>query len=286
MDIKSIGIINKKNACINKEILIRIFNVLCEKNIDVYMESLYEEDINIPCNFVCDEELYKNSDVILSLGGDGTLIHAASNAAIYNKPVIGMNLGNLGFLSEMERDDLSGLYRLLNGEYIIDERMMLTCEAVDINDEKKIFHCLNDIIISRGSYPRMINFDLSVSGQIVENYTADGMIISTPTGSTAYSLSAGGPIAEPVLDIIIATPICPHSFKNKSIIFGSDKEIIISVNEKYNNRAFISVDGNTSIEIQGEICIRKSEFTTKLLRINNKSFYSILKDKLADRGGN
>ena len=284
MDIKSIGIVLKNEEELNIDTLSKVYDILVKNGINVYIEEKYNKYINLDINFVDEKDLYTCSDVILTLGGDGTLIGAARNAAIYKKPIIGINLGHLGFLSEMEKDDLSGLYNLLSGNFTVDERMMINCKFTGIDDKEYEFDCLNDVIISRGSYPRMIDFDLMVGEEVVENYTADGMIIATPTGSTAYSLSAGGPIIEPNVDIMVTTPICPHSFKNKSIIFGSDRKLEIRINEKYNKRVFVSPDGQNSIEIKGNVYLRKSDYVTKLLRINNKGFYSILKDKLSERG--
>ena len=130
----------------------------------------------------------------------------------------------------------------------------------------------------------MIDINLKISGETVKSYTADGLIISTPTGSTAYSLAAGGPVVEPNVKVMIVTPICPHSLENRAILFSDERELEISVNEKYNKKVFVSPDGQDSVEVKGSITVKKSPYTTKLLRINNKSFYSILNDKLSERG--
>ena len=285
MEIKNIGIILKNEEEVNIEIFDKVCNILSENNIKIYVHEKYKAYIGQSIvNFVCEKDLYIMSDVILSLGGDGTLITAARNCAKYDKPIVGINLGHLGFLTEMEMDELSTLNKLLSGDYKVDERMMLNCIVTDIFGKEHNFNCMNDIIISRGSYPRMIDINLIVGDETVENYTADGLIIATSTGSTAYSLAAGGPIVEPNIDVIIATPICPHSLKNKSILFDSSRELEITVNEKYNKKVFVSPDGQESIEIKGSIYIKKSKYKTKLLRINNKSFYSILNNKLSERG--
>ncbi len=284
MDIKSIGLVLKNVEEINLNVVERVWEILHSQNITVYAEEKYIEYINLPLIFTGKDELYKKSDVILSLGGDGTLIAAARNCAKYNKPIMGINLGHLGFLSEMEKDELQGLNKLLSGDYTVDERMMITCEFTDVDDCFYTFHCLNDIIISRGSYPRMIDINLKISNETVENYTADGLIIATPTGSTAYSLAAGGPIVEPNVKVMIVTPICPHSLGNRAILFSDERELEISVNEKYNKKVFVSPDGQDSIEVKGSITVKKSPYTTRLLRINNKSFYSILNDKISERG--
>ncbi len=284
MKINNIGIVLKNEDELNIEIISKVYEILDRNGITVYLDEKYEKYVPLKVNFVREEDVYILCDVILSLGGDGTLIGAARNAAVYGKPIMGINLGHLGFLSELEKDDLSGLNKLISGNYTVDERMMLNCKVTDIDGKVHEFDCLNDIIISRGSYPRMIDFELKVGNETVEKYMADGMIVSTSTGSTAYSLSAGGPVVEPNVELIITTPICPHSFKNKSIIFGSDRELEIVINKKYNKKAFVSADGQTSVEIDGNVYIKKSGYVTRLLRISNKGFYSILKDKLTERG--
>ena len=284
MEIKKIGLVTKDIREIDINVVRKIYEILFEHGIEVYAFDKYQNVIDLPVNFTDEDTLYKNVDVVLSLGGDGTLIGTTRNCSVYDKPVMGINLGHLGFLSEMEKDELSGLNKLLSGDYTIDERMMLNCVVTDVEDNKHNFNCLNDVIISRGSYPRMIEINLKIGSETVENYTADGLIISTSTGSTAYSLAAGGPVVEPGVDVIIATPICPHSLKNRSILFGAQRELEITVNEKYNKKVFISPDGQESVEVKGSIFIKKSDFKTKLIRINNKSFYSILNDKLSERG--
>ncbi|MBE7020922.1 MAG: NAD(+)/NADH kinase [Ruminococcaceae bacterium] len=284
MDIKSIGLVLKNVEEININIVEKVWEILSANNISVYAEEKYAQYIKLPFIFAKKEELFQKTDVILSLGGDGTLIAAARNCAKYDKPIMGINLGHLGFLSEMEKDELHGLNKLLSGDYTVDERMMITCEFTDTEDKFHTYHCLNDIIISRGSYPRMIDINLEINGETVENYTADGLIISTPTGSTAYSLAAGGPVVEPGVKGMIVTPICPHSLENRAILFSDERVLEISVNEKYNKKVFVSPDGHDSVEVKGVITVKKSPYTTKLLRINNKSFYSILNDKLSERG--
>ena len=284
MNIKSIGLVLKNIEELNINVVERVWEILSAHNISVFAEEKYGDYINLPLCFTDKKTLYEESDVIISLGGDGTLIAAARNCAKFNKPIMGINLGHLGFLSEMEKDELYGLNKLLSGDYSVDERMMITCKFTDIDGRFYEFHCLNDIIISRGSYPRMIDINLKISGETVKSYTADGLIISTPTGSTAYSLAAGGPVVEPNVKVMIVTPICPHSLENRAILFSDERELEISVNEKYNKKVFVSPDGQDSVEVKGSITVKKSPYTTKLLRINNKSFYSILNDKLSERG--
>lgn len=227
-------------------------------------------------------KFYKDADIILSIGGDGTLLSAAKAASIMDKPVLGINMGHLGFLTALEIEETELLECLFLNQFTIDERMMLECEY-HTGDKINKDYSLNDIIISRGIYPRMIKSRILISGSPAEEYTADGLIVSTPTGSTAYALSAGGPIVSPALDVMTVTPICPHSLYNRSLVVGGQEEIEIESNENYNPAVFLSCDGRESIETDGIIKIKKSTYTTKLIRIKNDSFYSILREKMSER---
>lgn len=272
MKISKVGIVSRDD--INKDVITSLTGILTKYGIE-YTYS--------PVSAVANDEIYVNSDVIISLGGDGTLLAAADRASLYGKPVMGVNHGYLGFLSELEKDAMSGVDKLFTGSYKIDERMMLECRFVTENQEK-VIHCLNDVIISRGAFPRMIQSRISVNGSVAEEYTSDGIIVSSPTGSTAYSLSAGGPILSPELEIMSITPICPHSLNNRSLIVGALNEIEIRVNETYNDSFFVSCDGGINQKASGCVTVRKSEYKARLIRVNDESFYSILRKKFSERG--
>lgn len=272
MDIRFVGITSRKQ--LNPEITDALISILKKYGIDYSFELLPSSD----------DGLYRKADLILSMGGDGTLLSSVAKAGLYGKPVMGINLGNLGFLSELERDELSGMEKLFKGEYSIDERMMIECSFKSGN-ERLTFHCLNDSIVSRGTFPRMIKSKVYVSGNLAEEYTSDGIIVATPTGSTAYSLSAGGPIVSPGLDIMTITPICPHSLNSRSLVVGGEEEIEIEINEEYNSRFFVSNDGRENMAASGRVFIKKSRYTAKLIRVSNDNFYSILHKKLTERGG-
>ena len=271
MKIKKIAIVTRD--ALNTEILEPI-----EKLFSEYGVSTEHKNVND----IEDDGFYKNADLILTAGGDGTLLAAARKASIYDKPVIGVNMGHLGFLTAIEVDQIEMLRQLFSGEYTIDERMMLECEyPTDEGTEKS--YCLNDIIISRGMYPRMIKPQIRISGQLAEEYTADGIIVSTPTGSTAYSLSAGGPIVFPDLDVMTITPICPHSLNNRSLIVGGKEEVTIECNMSYNPAFLVSCDGSEAKEITDKVVIRKSRYITRLVRLKEDGFYSILRKKMSER---
>lgn len=268
-----------------KKICIVTRDQLDESKLELVKRVLKSYNAQFDHTNVCDIEknkFYKDADIILSVGGDGTLLSAAKSASITNKPVMGINMGHLGFLTALEIEETELLKCLFLNEFDIDERMMLECEY-HTGDTVYKDYCLNDVIISRGIYPRMIKSKILISGSTAEEYTADGIIVSTPTGSTAYALSAGGPIVSPVLDVMTVTPICPHSLYNRSLVVSGEEEIEIESNESYNPAVFVSCDGRESIETDGVIKIKKSTYTTKLIRIKKDSFYSILRKKMSER---
>lgn len=223
-------------------------------------------------------------DVALTLGGDGTLLSVARNVAPYNIPIIGLNMGHLGFLTEIELSDLySNLELLKQGYYYIDKRMML--EAHVIRNKKTIssFLALNDIVITKGLFARLVRLEAFVNNSFVDTYPADGIIISSPTGSTAYSLSAGGPIVNPNMELILLTPICPHTLHSRSIIFSKDDIIKVRLLEEQ-PKVILTVDGQQGIQLLpgDEVIIRRSKHLTQLLRIKKRSFYDVLRKKLRE----
>ena len=226
-----------------------------------------------------DENLYENCDIIITVGGDGTLIKHAKYAAIHNKPVIGINAGRLGYLADVDRDEIANLKKLTTGEYTIDSRIML---SVDIEkDGKSIFSglALNDIVIGNGEIAKISDINLNILGDDI-NYRADGIILSTPTGSTAYSMSAGGPIIEPTTRCFIVTPICSHSMTARPLIVGQENIINLSVSESTKN-AYLTVDGNQSIPIDSKtkIFVKKSNFEAKFINLSGRTFYKTLSYK-------
>ncbi len=231
------------------------------------------------------DEIMTDCDVAIAIGGDGTTLNVAKKAAFNDKPVLGINAGRLGFMSGLERNELELLENLVKGDYEIDERMMLKAGIIENNEEKSVHHCLNDIVISRGNFARLIDISIICDGRTVSNMRADGIIISTPTGSTAYSMAAGGPVVSPEADCIIETPICPHSLMDRSIIFSSDKELIVVASNDMNNRTVMTSDGQEAVELSAEskIAISVSPLKAKLIKIKPENFYEILNRKLIER---
>ena len=225
-----------------------------------------------------------SADCVIAVGGDGTTLNIAKRASLVGTPTLGINAGRLGFMSGLERNELELLSELVNGNYIIEERMMLKARLVKDGKEED-YHCLNDAVISRGSLARLIDITVNCENRTVTNSRADGMIVSTPTGSTAYSMAAGGPVVSPDNSCFIVTPICPHSLVNRSIVFSSDKELELSVLSDVNNTAFLSIDGANAIPVDStsKLIISKAETKAKLIKIKPDNFYEILNSKILER---
>lgn len=229
-------------------------------------------------------ELIENCDIVIVVGGDGTTLNVAKAASLHNKLTLGINAGRLGFMSGLERDELSLLNRLVSGEYEVEERMMINARLMSENGTQN-FICLNDAVITRGDLARLIDVTVKSDGRVITKNRADGMIIATPTGSTAYSMAAGGPVVSPDNSCFVVTPICPHSLVNRSIVFSSDKELEITVENDKNNTSYLSIDGEKSVTVtkNSKIIISKSAYVAKLIKIKPDSFYEILNKKLLER---
>ncbi|MCL2367133.1 MAG: NAD(+)/NADH kinase [Oscillospiraceae bacterium] len=229
-----------------------------------------------------DEELL-DAEMIITFGGDGTILHAARAAASSKVPILGVNLGGKGFLAELEPKDLGLIDDVAKGKYKIECRMMLD---VEIHRESEAVYrdfALNDVVI-RGDN-KVIDLMLYGDGQRITHFSGDGAVIATPTGSTAYSMAAGGPIVEEAAENIIVTPICAHVIKAKSFVLMSDRLVSIELGQMKSNPAFISVDGGSQQDIQsGDVIeVYKSERYTRLVRLSNKSFYKRVSEKLGER---
>lgn len=242
-----------------------------------------DETGTLPLFFDTDE-LIENCDIVIVVGGDGTTLNVAKAASLHNKLTLGINAGRLGFMSGLERDELSLLNRLVSGEYEVEERMMINARLLSENGIQD-FICLNDAVITRGDLARLIDVTVKSDGRVITKNRADGMIIATPTGSTAYSMAAGGPVVSPDNSCFVVTPICPHSLVNRSIVFSSDKELEITVENDKNNTSYLSIDGEKSVTVtkNSKIIISKSEYVAKLIKIKPDSFYEILNKKLLER---
>ena len=224
-------------------------------------------------------------EMAVVLGGDGSIIDATHRLLGHNIPIIGINFGHLGFMAALEIGETEPIADLLNGEYYTDCRMMLDATVYSEDGvEKGKFTVLNDLVFSNGPIPRLVKFDVISDGVKIESCRADGIIIATPTGSTAYSLSAGGPVLDPTLDCICITPICPHSLDSRPIIVRGDSEIEIYPTFSPDAFVYLSADGQKNIRINENDCvvIKRSSHTMELVRMNDRAFIQVLRAKLAD----
>ncbi len=224
-------------------------------------------------------------DYLIVLGGDGTLLSTARTYAPLGIPILGVNLGKLGFMTEIEVPELYwGLERLLAGQYRLDARMMLSARVNRQGTENGQFLALNEAVVTKGVLARMLRLSVYVNDTYVDTYLADGLILATPTGSTAYSLSAGGPIVYPNINVLVLTPICPHTLYTRSLILPEDGEVKI-VAETEHTETMLTIDGQFGHALQAgdEIIFTKSALTTKLIRLNTRNFYDVLHQKL--KGG-
>lgn len=246
----------------------------------VRMHKSREEFCYLPIDSV-----YAEADILIVLGGDGTILEAGRRAAQRGIPILGINLGRLGYMAELEMNDLDLLSLLFTGDYRLEERSMLRVELLNAAGELKSFcHALNDAVISNGSVSRMIELELREGGNPVTTYRADGLIIATPTGSTAYSMSAGGAIVDPRVSCFCVTPICPHSFIARPIIFSDDAVLEVKNICNREKMLYLTVDGRMNFELYRNQIVRitKSNQKTKLIRLKNSDFYRKLRQKMND----
>lgn len=225
----------------------------------------------------------QDCDAAIALGGDGTMIHCSKRAAVFSKPVLGINCGTLGFMAGLEMNELPLLDHLLSGEYTTEYRTMLDVVVGDT-----VYHALNEAVISRGALSRMVEIAVSNDGEPVDVYQADGVIAATPTGSTAYSLSAGGPIVDPRVHGLLLTPICPHSLHTRPYLFDESACLTLcSYNERDALPLFVTVDGEEAIELKAKekVIVRQSALQASILKIGKRSFYDTLNKKLMNRRG-
>ena len=227
-----------------------------------------------------DREL-ANADGVICFGGDGTILHMAKAATRRNLPILGVNIGTMGFMAELESAELDQLSRLVTGEYTLDKRMML--DVTVQRDRDIIFHdiCLNDVVITKGAVARIVHLAVKCDNVQAMECSGDGVIISTPTGSTAYNISAGGPIVEPDAKNIIITPICSHDVGARCIVASDRRVISTQIVRNARRNAFLSVDGGKAFRLNmGDVAIaKKSNLETKLIRLKDRSFFDVVNTK-------
>lgn len=230
------------------------------------------------------EQLFETADAAVTVGGDGTIIHAAQHAAETDTPLIGVNVGRLGFAADVEMDEIGGLKKLISGEYDAEKRMVLEIEVTKQGGKRR-YLAVNDAVVTHSALSKIVDFSLSLNGEEISKYRADGLLFSTPTGSTAYALSAGGPILSPRMQCILMTPVCPHSLFSRSVLFDSDSELCVRVKIPEGCGCVLSIDGDININIteRDTVTVRRSPRQLTLLSVKKRNFYRKLNEKLKER---
>lgn len=283
MKIALIPNLTKKNAKFQTE---RIAQVLHRFPVELLMNVLDKPFFSeIGAVFLeREEDIFSRCDVVISVGGDGTIIRAAKHAARFGKAVLGINVGRLGFVAGLEVDELDQLENLISGQYEVEQRMMLSISLAGRTEETR-YCALNDAVVSRGSMSRILDFQVCLNETNVCGYRADGLILATPTGSTGYSLSAGGPVIDPVMQCVVLTPICPHSLFTRPVVFNPGSRLTVTATSSYESEIFLTLDGETSLQIKdGEkIEVTRSEIPVRLIKLKKMNFYEVVNEKLAER---
>ena len=222
-----------------------------------------------------------NAEMVICFGGDGTILHMAKAATKRNIPILGVNIGTMGFMAELESSELDKLALLADGNYMLDSRMML--DVTIQRDRDIIYHdiCLNDVVITKGAVARIVHLQVKCDGVCAMESGGDGVIISTPTGSTAYNFSAGGPVVEPDARNIIITPICAHDVGSRCIVASDRRTITVEMVHNARRNAYLSADGGRAVRLNmGDVAvIKKSNLETKLVRLKDRSFYDVISAK-------
>lgn len=269
------------------EITLSVIKLLQNDNVEVLMSEDLRKYFSQPFLrfFPTPEVLVQACDLMVTIGGDGTIIHASKEASLFQKPLLGINMGRLGFVAGIEPNEIEMLHRLVTGDYTTEKRMMLRV-ALKTQEKEHISYALNDAIISRGSLSRLIDIDVSMNNNSICHYRADGLIISTPTGSSAYSLSAGGPVIEPTMSCLLMTPICSHSLFARPVLFKPNSNITVIAGCDDYTDPYLTVDGAETFVLKPNdtITATSAERMTELIVLKEKTFYKVLNDKFTERG--
>ncbi len=282
MHLKSVAIFAKRHDPRCQVVADDLINWLEEKNCLPLVESDLARLIGYAGAF-SDEDIREQAELVVVLGGDGTLISVARLFSGKDVPIVGVNLGSLGFLTEVTVEELYPLLdRCLRGEPRVSERMMLEVTVCREDQEIEKCHVLNDMVINKGALARIVDLETKVNRHFLTTYKADGLIISTPTGSTGYSMSAGGPIIHPLMSCIVITPICPHTLTNRPIVVTDESIISITIASSFDEKVYLTLDGQVGFKLmQGDtIEVRKALKTTSLVMSKERDYFEILRTKL------
>ena len=271
-------------------ILQKVYSILKDENVEFLISSDLEKntEFTIPNEYIIMEfsQLVEKCDVLFAIGGDGTILSTVRRLEKNMKPIMGIHIGGLGFLSECRENNLKeSINSILNNEYLVSERMLLEVQVSPPNDAIQTLWALNDIVIDHGPSARLLKAEVHVSNHYLNTFEGDGVIFSTPTGSTAYSLSAGGPIIYPSMDSITVTPICPHSLSARPIVLRSTETITMSFPEPYDGIS-LAVDGQIKVLIddQTQIKITKAKHSAQIVSLPGNGYFKTLRTKMGWSG--
>ena len=271
-------------------ILQKVYSILKDENVEFLISSDLEKntEFEIPNEYIIMEflQLVEKCDVLFAIGGDGTILSTVRRLEQNMKPIMGIHIGGLGFLSECTEKNLKeSINSILNNEYLISQRMLLEVQVSPPNDAIQTLWALNDVVVDHGPSARLLKTEVQVSNHYLNTFEGDGVIFSTPTGSTAYSLSAGGPIIYPSMDSITVTPICPHSLSARPIVLRSTETITMSFPEPYDGIS-LAVDGQIKVLIddQTQIKITKAKHSAQIISLPGNGYFKTLRTKMGWSG--
>ncbi len=254
------------------------------RGVEVILPEDQAQHLSLPKSAVNLEELPKRADLVLSMGGDGTFLRAARIAAPHGKPILGINLGGFGFLALVPSgaEMIAAMAKALDSQPRIEERMMLEAVIVREGTQAARFLALNDVVVGKGAFSRLFRLKTSIAGETISYFPADGMIVATATGSTGYSLSAGGPVIEPEVRVIILTPICAHTLSARSLVVPPDRVVEVEFRELREEEVKLTADGQEAFQLEAgdRVEIREAPVSARLVVLADTSFYSRLREKL------
>ena len=282
METKKIGFVTNIEKDPTLQETKKMVDFVLKKGCEVYVSENFS-DVHPDVIATSSSEMYKSVDFVVVIGGDGTILRVARSAAIFDTPILGINFGTLGYLADVEKiNAIDAIEKVLNGDFTIENRMMLEpyvergCVSHEIN------LALNEVCITNSVCSRMIKLSVEVNGEYFDTFRADGIIVSTPTGSTAYNLSAGGPILSPHTELMTITHICPHTLYARPFVIDGNDVVRIRVQSNYNN-VQMSCDGQSTVQMKNDVIIvKKSRYVTRIIKTTNMNFYDILRRKMVE----
>jgi NAD+ kinase len=279
--VRKVGLVLKRHDPRVRDVVVGIIPWLQGRGVEVFLDGETAGQYPVSCNIVQPEELARHVDVVAVFGGDGTLLYAARLVGSSGVPLLGINLGSLGFLAEVKLEEVHPTFeRLLAGDYSLEERVLLEVGISRQKIQQAQYLALNDAVINKGALARIIELEIWVNSELVTITRADGLILATPTGSTAYSISAGGPILYPTLGAFLITPICPHTLSNRPVVVPDAATVGICL--RHGSDVMLTVDGQVGMPLMQGDCVqvRKAPSTVHLIQATESTFFKLLREKL------